>query len=249
MKSFINAFLFIGITYLFLESFIFIHHEVEEAKYIELGKKYHSLCHFPMGEGVLIDSDWVLTAGNVGNDLKKDLHDGFKPKATIEAGDYEIESVTVHPDFNPTGNDIALVKLKTPVINVTPAKLYTQNSESGKLITIVGLKDAGDGISGPAHWDKIIRGVTNKVDGADDQWLWLDFDGPGSPGGTDMEGISEPGEKGGPAYIDEGNTHYVAGISSHQDDNGHKKGTYGVIEYYTRVSSYAAWIQDVMNRN
>src|SRR2546430_457465 len=129
MKSFITAFLIIGITYLFFESFIVIsRHDIDEAKHFELGKKYHSFCNFPMGDGVLIDSDWVLTDGLVGSDLKKDLHNGFKPKATIEATDYEIEKVIVHPDFHSIVNDIALVKLKTAVRNVTPAKLYTQNS-------------------------------------------------------------------------------------------------------------------------
>ena len=250
MKSFIIAFLMIGIAYLFFESFILINrHDVEEAKHIELGKKYHSLCLFPMGEGVLIDSDWVLTAGYIGNDLKKDLQVGYKPKATIEANDYEIERVIVNPEYRPDENDLALVKLKTPVRNVVSAKLYTQNSETGKLISIVGLGDTSDGISGPAHWDKIIHGATNTVDGADDEWIWFDFDKPGSPGGTELEGIGAVNDIGGPAYIEENNEQYVAGISSHQDDAGHEKGTYGVIEYYTRISKYADWINDVMNKN
>ena len=249
MKAFIQALLFIGITYLFLESFIIIRHDVDEARYVELGKKYHSICHFPMGEGVLIDSDWVLTAGHVGSDLKKDLQDGYKPKVTVEAKDYEIEKVIVHPDFQPITDDIAMVRLKTPVRNVAPAILYTQSSEVGKIITIVGLGDTGDGILGPTHWDKIIRGATNKVDGADQQWLWFDFDSPASPDKTELEGISGPEDSGGPAYIEEDDEQYVVGISSHQDDAGHQKGTYGVIEYYTRVSKYADWIHEVENKN
>lgn len=249
MKSFLGAFVISGVTFLFLESFIIIRHDTDDSKYVELGKKYPSLCHFPMGEGVLIDPEWVLTAGHVGNDLKRDLQQGFKPVATIDSGDYGIEKVIVHPGFYPIENDIALVKLATPVNNIAPAKLYTQKEETGKTITIVGMGDTGDGVSGPAKWDKVVRGATNRVDGTDDQWIWFDFDCPGSPGGTDLEGISGPGDSGGPAYMNDGNTHLVAGISSHQDNAGHRKGTYGVIEYYTRVSSYADWIRDVLSSN
>src|ERR1041385_2175780 len=115
MKPIVSTFLLIGITYSFLESFIVIRHDVDNSKYVELGKKYHSLCTFPMGDGVLIDSDWVLTSGQVGSDLKKDFQNDFKPKATIEAKNYEIEKVIVHPNFHPAMDDIALVKLKTAV--------------------------------------------------------------------------------------------------------------------------------------
>lgn len=237
MKPFIGAFVIIGIVYLFLESFIIIRHEVDDSKYIELGKRYPSLCHFPMGEGVLIDSEWVLTAGQVGTGLKSDFREGYKPKVTIGSTDYEIDKVIVHPGFNPMSNDIALVKLKTPVSSITPAKLYTQNQETGKMITLVGMGD------------KVVRGATNRIDGTNDQWLWFDFDAPESPDGTDLEGISSSGDTGGPAYINVGNTNLVAGISSHQDDFGHSQGIYGVVEYYTRVSSYADWIQEVMGRD
>src|SRR5438552_4115192 len=109
MKSFISAIIFIAITYFSLESFIIIHHEMNESKYVELGKKYHSVCRFPMGEGVLIDSDWVLTTAYVAAEISSDVHDGLHPKATIEATDYEIAKTFLHPGFNGTDNDIALI--------------------------------------------------------------------------------------------------------------------------------------------
>ncbi len=249
MKSFITAFMIIGVTYLLLASFIIIRHDVDDSKYIELAKKYHSVCHFLMGEGVLIESNWVLTAGHVGSDLKKDLEQGLKPKVKIESKDYEIEKVILHPGFHPIEDDIALVKLKSKVTDATPVKIYSQHSETGNSIVIVGLGDTGDGITGPKHWDKILRGATNKVDGVNDKWLWFDFDAPGSADETFLEGISGPGDSGGPAYLVENETLFVAGISSHQDDAGNKKGTYGVIEYYTRVSSYADWIIEEIKNN
>ncbi len=249
MRSFITAFLIIGVAYMLLQGFIIIRHDTDDSKYVELGKKYQSICHFPMGEGVLIDSEWVLTAGHVGNDLKQDLHDGYKPKATMEARDYEISTVIVHPGFHPIDDDIALVKLKKPVAGIVPASLYRQRDETGKMITIVGLGDTGDGITGPTHWDKIIRGATNLVDGADAEWIWFDFDSPASSGTTELEGISGPGDSGGPAFINDHGVNYVAGISSHQDDENGKKGTYGVVEYYTRVSSYFNWIEEIISKN
>jgi len=63
-----------------------------------------------------------------------------------------------------------------------------------------------------------------------------------------LEGISGPGDSGGPTLIDL----CVAGVSSAQrvvidvDDEGRETGgpgRYGVIEVYTRVSSYLPWIR------
>jgi secreted trypsin-like serine protease len=63
-----------------------------------------------------------------------------------------------------------------------------------------------------------------------------------------LEGISGPGDSGGPALIGRNNELYIVGISSNQEGEGHKKGTYGVIEYYTRISSYYNWLVKTMKQ-
>jgi hypothetical protein len=234
-----------------LQSFIIItRDDVSDSKYIELGKKYSDiLCHFPMGEGTLIDSSWVITAGHVGKDLKKDLQNGYSPTAKINGAEYQIENIFVNPAFEPVINDLALVKLKSKVSNRRYVKLNKDTNEIEKIITLVGMGDVGTGLTGPVKWDKITRGATNRIEGADGNWIWFKFDAPGSASVTDMEGISGPGDSGGPALIEKDNNLYIAGISSNQKDNGSKKGTYGVMEYYTRISIYYTWLTETMKQN
>jgi hypothetical protein len=228
---------------------IIIRDDVNDSKYIELGKKYSDIiCHFPMGEGTLIDSSWVITAGHVGKDLKRDLQNGKTTTVKINGTEYEIEDVFVNPNFQPIVNDLALVKLKSKVASNRYVKLNVDTAEIGKRITIIGMGDVGTGLTGPQKWDKITRGATNKIDGADKNWIWFTFDAPNSNKVTEMEGISGPGDSGGPALVEKDNALYIVGISSNQEGKGLKKGTYGVMEYYTRVSSYYSWLLKTMKQ-
>jgi len=140
-------------------------------------------------------------------------------------------------------DDIALVILAEKVNGTKPAKVFTGGNETGALIHIAGMGDMGNGKTGPQKWDKITRGATNRVDSADAKWIYFDFDEPGAADVTELEGISGPGDSGGPAFMIINGEKYVCGISSHQkgaDRAG--RGRYGVTECYSRVSSYAEWI-------
>lgn len=99
---------------------------------------------------------------------------------------------------------------------------------------------------GPVRRDRVLRATNNVVDRAVESFLVFDFDAP--PDGADLEGISGPGDSGGPAYlVKPDGTIFVAGVSSGQDSRKTgKEGVYGVTEYYARVSSYAGWIDSVM---
>ena len=56
-----------------------------------------------------------------------------------------------------------------------------------------------------------------------------------------------PGDSGGPALLEKDGTLLIAGISSGQDNRAQgKEGVYGVLEYYTRVSAYAQWIDETI---
>jgi secreted trypsin-like serine protease len=68
------------------------------------------------------------------------------------------------------------------------------------------------------------------------------FDAP--PGGTQYEGVGGPGDSGGPALLQDGGKTWLVGISS-ASMNG-RPGQYGVTDVYTRVSSYAQWIDRVI---
>ncbi len=233
----------------FLSVGLILRHDVPDKAYIELAKAYPQLCHFADGEGTLIASQWVVTAAHVAEAIKEGL---TYESQEILCNDqsYEIEEVIVHPEFalSPASiaNDIALVKLKKPVTGVEPARLYSKQDEKGKLITVIGRGDTGTGLTGPVEMDKINRAGTNKVDGSDEEWIYFKFDGPDSPNTTPMEAISGPGDSGGPAFFDDGDTRYILGVSSFQDGEV-GEGRYGVTEYYARVSAYKNWIEETIS--
>ena len=67
----------------------------------------------------------------------------------------------------------------------------------------------------------------------------MEFDAP--PSGTALEGVGAPGDSGGPAFIEADGRLFLAGVSS-ASMNG-KPGTYGLVDVYTRISSYADWVE------
>lgn len=114
----------------------------------------------------------------------------------------------MHPDWVSRGGlasrrDIALLKLDRPVKGVEPVSLYARDDEAGKVVTFVGRGWAGTGLTAPVRdLERDLRGATNKVDEVNGTSIRMVFDAP--PGGTDFEGISGPGDSGGPALLEIG---------------------------------------------
>ena len=228
-----------------------VRHDVPEETFIALAKKFPQVCHFEMGEGTLIDSCWVLTAGHIGQDLKSELLTEKKPKVRCNNQSSLIEAVFIHPDFKNIeeglNNDIALVKIKTPVRNTMPANIYLKQDETGKHIIIVGMGDTGTGITGPQNRNSITRAASNVIDGVEKSWIYFAFDPPESKNVTEFEGVSGPGDSGGPAFLMEHDSLFILGVSSFQKgQDKFGKGRYGVTEYYSRVSAFSTWIHQTI---
>lgn len=222
-------------------------HDIPDEKFVVFAKEFPQICHFENGEGVLLNNGWILTAGHVG----KGLGLGINQTVSCNGKNYIIGMVVVHPSFsnleNGLKNDIALVKLSGKLPDIEGLEIYNENDEIGKEITIVGSGDIGNGQIGPRKWDKITRAATNRIDSADEQWISFVFDAPGSKNVTSMEGVSGPGDSGGPAIIAKKGKYYVVGISSHQKgQEKFGKGRYGVTEFYSRVSKHKDWIEVMM---
>ena len=233
---------------------IITRHDVEDSAYLELGARYAAALVGmnlgaeggpPDGHGVLVAPGWVLTAAHVATEVE--------PGHELSAGGarHAAAEVILHPEWDGgAGDDIALVRLATAVPNVAPVDLYEANDEVGRTVIVVGRGDLGTGLTGPEGNDRRLRGATNRVDGADEGLLWWRFDAPADRGVTTLEGISGPGDSGGPALVDVDGRVFVAGVSSSQSTRatGGREGVYGVTEYYVRVSVYADWLERTMER-
>ena len=144
---------------------------------------------------------------------------------------------------------LLLLSYANPFKGISPLPLYSQTDELDKIVTFVGRGDFGHGLIGPDQVDGKMRIATNRIEKVDEQWLVFKFDAP--PEGTELEGISGPGDSGGPALMKTGEGWAIAGISSGQisrlpSGENLGEGRYGVWEYYTRVSSYLPWIDSVV---
>lgn len=219
---------------------IIIRHDRDDARYRELGAGFTAVGAIGRaGEGTLVGDRWVLTAAHVATNFRRSLG------VTFASTTYAVSEVIAHPDWRDGGpHDIALVRLADPVPGIQPLTPFAGRDEAGRTVTFVGRGGTGDGRTGPQREDRIVRAATNVVDEADDHWLLFTFDEP--PGGTDLEGISGPGDSGGPALLQVDGAWRVAGISVWGRHGRKGRGTYGAREGYTRVSRYVEWIARTM---
>jgi len=166
----------------------------------------------------------------------------------IDGKEYTVARTVIFPGGGDGKDDLALLKLATPAAGVTPISLYERRDEADgeRIVTFVGRGHSGDGLTGPNVRDARLRAATNRIEAVKQNWLVFTFDAP--PGGTELEGISGPGDSGGPALLTVGAATFLVGISSGQDSRATgKEGVYGVTEYYVRVSSYLEWLRTTMS--
>jgi len=231
---------------------IVIRHDVASSEYEHLGAQFHSVATFwahyqgkpsVAGTGTLIAKSWILTAAHVANVLK--------PGAKVQIGTdfYQVKRAVLHPEWRDQhfGNDIALVELSEPTSLSDWPELYTQSDEQGMVLVFVGRGDTGNGLKGVTIADTKLRAATNQVIQAQEQWLRFRFDQAALA--LPLEGISGPGDSGGPALLRKDDRWYLVGVSAWQnaEPTQWQEGRYGVIENYSRVSHHLQWIRQSMN--
>jgi hypothetical protein len=223
-------------------------HDVPDSAFVQRGREFGSVAHLYLptpkgaadGEGTLIAPRWVLTAAHVGREIRPGH------RVTVGARQIAVDSIVIHPQWNDGGaHDVALLRL-TMAATQEPAKLYRDSTERDRVVVLLGYGDFGTGETGPEGNDRQVRGATNRIDEATDLWLKFAFDPPGHPRTTPLEGVSGPGDSGGPAYLDDTRGEVLVGVSSGQSTRAARgPGHYGVVEYYVRVSRYISWIEGI----
>jgi len=195
--------------------------------------------------GTLIAPQWIVTAAHGTHVLPANF------KVEINGNNYHVDSIVSYPQYDDENqnNDIALLKLNKPVKGITPTGPYTLKDETSKHVWFAGSGYIGNGEVGITGPTTSINHAENIIDSVDNLWINFDFDSP-KDNALELEGISGPGDSGGPAFIKTKQGLKVAGVSSHQmNDDDTPEGLYGVGEQYTRVSQYINWINSVMSKS
>ena len=189
----------------------------------------------------VLNDYWLVTAAHCVNPAEQ-----YPVKIQHLDNDYSVIKIIRHPDFTQIGEpDLALLQLRSPLEQARPAALYRKNDELNKAITIAGKGATGSGMTGDVKHDKLLRAATNIISSVDGKWLTFAFNQGDSA--TPLEGVSGSGDSGGPAFILENGSLYLAGVSCCQESE--TQGAYGAMEYYSRVSTEFDWLQQQMAAN
>lgn len=248
---------------------VVIRDDVDDAKYQLSASALPALADMPgEGHGVLIAPQWMVTAAHV-------VHSHSLAEITVNGEARKVERVFIHPgyklmpdsmisealasgdsskayEFLASRDDIALVKLASPIADVAPVALYRGDDEVGKTVEIMGKGATGNGSDGEAlhasHRTRLRHAFNVVVDG-DARWISYAFDPPRS--GLALEGITGGGDSGGPVLIDNGGDRQLAGVASWNKYAESKvrpfhAGLYGQVVVSARTSRYVTWIESVM---
>ena len=219
----------------------------DDEEYRELATRYPAAVGLEAagGSGVLLAPRWILTSADRAAALRARAG---AARIRIAGRAHEVQELFLHPDWKPGGeSDLALVFLREPAEGAEPSRLYRDRDEAGQAARIVGFGESGRiGARAPRTRDGRPRAAINTVDRVTPRTLGLRLKGPEDA--SDLQGAIAAGDGGAPAFLEVGGLILVAGIASRTEDANADgiAGGIGDWETYTRVSAFAAWIDEVM---
>ena len=239
-------------------------HDVAESEYIALAAQpdYQAVglvsCPSINASGVLVADNYVLTAAHVGQA-------SGSMTFTLPSDDYLRAWKVIHPDWTgdiAAGNDLALIRLSTLVLDEQPAEFYTATDERRQTGVVVGFGRGGTGLTGASGpvgtkragenvWDKLgsYLGYSNDIlladfDNPDDPWPFSDnWFGRTQP--LDKEYLVAEGDSGGGMFLSDGEQQKLAGIASFitwTPLDGVGDSDYGDAMGVVRISSHHDWL-------
>lgn len=237
-----------------------LRHDVDEARYLELGKAFPAVVQVGgLGSGVLVARDWVLTAAHVPEMIQRGSR-GAPLRVTIGAKECEVKRVVVPPEraLERELHDIALLQLADfAPEEVVPHSFWEEDVEPGAEFVLAGWGVLAQGDKGVEVTPESMAAPTrarragwNRVERFDPEkgLLIARFDAPGA--GLELEAAPCLGDSGGPALLREGAgeagpTWRVIGVIAHVEDTDADRivGEYGDEFALTFVAGYADWIR------
>lgn len=198
------------------------------------------------GGGVIINSEWILTAAHVvtnGNTPYQpsqisvstgvtDLTSFYAPRASVS-------QIIVHPKYNPSTylNDIALVKLSSPLTwsdNRQPIIITDMDNYATSTPAVVSGWGQRSTTSGSSSLQQLYAGNIHITSAnRDSEWRYSELQ-------SHIESVAPfYGDSGGPVTINESYTgDLLVGLVSHGPKDDPTKGNV----YYTNVGYYQSWI-------
>lgn len=195
-----------------------------------------------LGSGTLISPNWTLTAKHVVNSNESFTF------YTADGTSRRVVETIMHPTL-----DLALARLDSDILNVTPAKLYSldHGADYARECFIAGAGMTGTGITGQQNGTQgDCRAAQQYALYHGDRWggMWTKdmiltkFRNPSS-GGQPMEGGCAQGDSGGGMFLEENGEYCLAGTMSLVWQNS---GTYGAYDTsggaYINTAPYNDWI-------
>ncbi len=185
--------------------------------------------------GTLISSTHVLTAAHCAEVIESETSGTFELDGQV----YRTTAIIIHPDYDSRAidNDIAILELDEPVLNIEPSNIFRESPVVGDLLFIVGYGATGTANNGSDDTFGIKRVGITTIDDVSDTLVNWTFD-------DDSETNTAAGDSGGPGYIEIDGELFIACVTS---GGTTADSSLGDIAFNTRVDAFASWVDETLS--